>query len=184
MAVREILKMGDPRLLRIAQPVTAFDTDALHLLISDMQDTMLAANGAGLAAPQIGVDQQLVIFGSNQTNPRYPDAPAVPRTVLINPVITPLPDEDGRLLEEEDWEGCLSVPGLRAMVPRFARIRYTGFDQYGDPIDRTVEGFHARVVQHECDHLIGKLYPMRVRDFSQFGFTDVLFPGLDAPVDD
>lgn len=184
MAVREILKMGDPRLLRIAQPVTEFDTDALHLLISDMQDTMLAASGAGLAAPQIGVDLQLVIFGTNQVNPRYPDAPPVPQTVLINPVLTPLPGDDGSLLEEHDWEGCLSVPGLRAVVPRFARIRYTGFDPYGDPIDRSVEGFHARVVQHECDHLIGKLYPMRVRDFSQFGFTDVLFPGLDAPQDD
>lgn len=181
MAVREILKMGDPRLLRIAQPVTQFDADALHFLISDMLDTMLAADGAGLAAPQIGVDLQLVIFGGNARNPRYPDAPVVPQTVLINPVITPLPqseDDAKTLLEVEDWEGCLSVPGLRAVVPRFARIRYAGFDQYGDLIDRTVEGFHARVVQHECDHLIGTLYPMRVRDFSRFGFVDVLFPGL------
>lgn len=179
MAVREILKMGDPRLLRIAAPVTDFDTDALHLLISDMLDTMLAASGAGLAAPQIGIDLQLVIFGSNQQNPRYPEAPPVPQTVLINPVITPLRQSvlDALPPEEEDWEGCLSVPGLRAMVPRFSRIRYTGFDQYGDPIDRTVDGFHARVVQHECDHLIGKLYPMRVRDWSRFGYTDVLFPG-------
>lgn len=186
MAIRDILKMGDPRLLRIAQPVTQFDADELHLLISDLLDTMLAADGAGLAAPQIGVDLQLVIFGTDTRNPRYPDAPEVPKTVLINPVIIPLPasENDATLLEVEDWEGCLSVPGLRAMVPRFARIRYTGFDQYGDPIDRTVEGFHARVVQHECDHLIGKLYPMRVRDFSQFGYTDVLFPGLDAPLDD
>ncbi len=176
--------MGDPRLLRVAQPVTEFDSDALHLLITDMLDTMLAANGAGLAAPQIGVDLQLVIFGSGQHNPRYPEAPLVPQTVLINPVITPLSGQDGALAEEEDWEGCLSVPGLRAIVPRFARIRYTGFDQYGDAIDRTVEGFHARVVQHECDHLIGKLYPMRVRDFSRFGFTEVLFPGLDAGQDD
>ena len=186
MALRDILKMGDPRLLRLAQPVTQFDTDALHLLISELLDTMLAADGAGLAAPQIGVDLQLVIFGSNTHNPRYPEAPVVPKTVLINPVITPLPELDGdeKLLEVEDWEGCLSVPGLRAMVPRFARIRYTGFDQYGDPIDRTVAGFHARVVQHECDHLIGKLYPMRVRDFSRFGYTEVLFPGLDAPLDD
>ena len=184
MAVREILKMGDPRLLRFAQPVTEFDTDTLHLLVSDMLDTMLAANGAGLAAPQIGVDLQLVIFGTNQANPRYPDAPPVPQTVLLNPVLTPLPGDDGKLLEEEDWEGCLSVPGLRAVVPRHARIRYTGFDQFGDAINRTVEGFHARVVQHECDHLIGKLYPMRVRDFSRFGFTEVLFPGLDATQDD
>ena len=199
MTLRDILKMGDPRLLRIAPPVAQFDTDELHLLITDMLDTMRAANGAGLAAPQIGVDLQLVIFGTDAPNPRYPDAPAVPRTVLINPVIKPLPPPatdgvDGRSdfgsegstmpAEEEDWEGCLSVPGLRAMVPRWHRIRYTGFDQYGDPIDRTVEGFHARVVQHECDHLIGKLYPMRVRDFTKFGFTEVLFPGLDASSDD
>ena len=184
MTIREILKMGDPRLLRIAQPVTEFDTDALHLLITDMLHTMLAANGAGLAAPQIGVDLQLVIFGTNQANPRYPDAPPVPQTVLVNPVITPLPGDDGTLVEEEDWEGCLSVPGLRAVVPRYARIRYTGFDQFGDPVDRTVEGFHARVVQHECDHLIGTLYPMRVRDFSRFGFTEVLFPGLETMPDD
>jgi len=176
MAVRDILKMGDPRLLRIAQPVTEFDTDELHLLVSDLFDTMAAANGAGLAAPQIGVDLQVVIFGTDAVNPRYPDAPLVPRTVLVNPVIAPLGPE-----EEEGWEGCLSVPGLRGMVPRFSRIRYTGFDQYGDTIDRTVEGFHARVVQHECDHLIGKLYPMRMRDFTKFGFTEVLFPGLDVP---
>jgi peptide deformylase len=179
MTVREILKMGDPRLLRVAQPVEAFDTDALHLLVSDMFDTMHAVNGAGLAAPQIGVDLQLVIFGTDAPNPRYPDAPVVPRTVLVNPVIAPLGDE-----EEEGWEGCLSVPGLRGVVPRFARIRYTGFDPYGDPIDRTVGGFHARVVQHEVDHLWGKLYPMRIRDFSRFGFTEVLFPGLDASADD
>jgi peptide deformylase len=175
MAVREILKMGDLRLLRVAQPVTAFDTDALHLLITDLLDTMRAAEGAGLAAPQIGVDLQVVIFGTDRANPRYPQAPVVPRTVLVNPVITPLGSA-----EVDDWEGCLSVPGLRAKVPRFENIRYTGFDQYGDLIDRTVAGFHARVVQHECDHLIGKLYPMRVRDFSQFGFTSVLFPGLDS----
>ncbi len=179
MGVREILKMGDPRLLRVAQPVTQFDTDELHLLITDLLDTMHAANGAGLAAPQIGVDLQLVIFGTNTANPRYPDAPPVPRTVLVNPVITPLGTE-----EIDDWEGCLSVPGLRAMVPRFARIRYQGFDQYGDSIDREVEGFHARVVQHECDHLIGTLYPMRVRDFTRFGFTEVLFPGISAAEDD
>jgi peptide deformylase len=171
MTVREILKMGDPRLLRIAQAVTVFDTDELHLLISDMLDTMAAANGAGLAAPQIGVDLQVIIFGTNTVNPRYPDAPVVSRTVLINPVITAL-DVD----MEDGWEGCLSVPGMRGLVPRHARIRYTGFDQYGDAIDRTVDGFHARVVQHECDHLLGKLYPMRMTDFTQFGFTEVLFP--------
>lgn len=184
MAVREILKMGDPRLLRVARPVAEFDTDALHLLITDMLDTMAAANGAGLAAPQIGVDLQVVIFGTGQVHPRYPDAPAVPRTVLLNPLITPLADAAGSVTEEQDWEGCLSVPGLRGVVPRFARIRYTGFDQFGDPVDRVAEGFHARVVQHECDHLIGTLFPMRIRDFSRFGFTEVLFPGLDAPRDD
>lgn len=178
MAVREILKMGDPRLLRIAQPVHAFDVPELHALVADMQDTMAAANGAGLAAPQIGVDLQLVIFGSDEPNPRYPDAPVVPRTVLVNPLITPLGNE-----EEEGWEGCLSVPGLRAVVPRWRRIRYTGYDDKGNRIDREAEGFHARVVQHECDHLVGKLYPMRVRDFTRFGFTDVLFPGLDAEDD-
>ena len=179
MTVREILKMGDARLLRVAQPVTQFDTDEIHLLVSDMFDTMRAADGAGLAAPQIGVDLQLVIFGTDAVNPRYPDAPLVPRTVLLNPVITPLSAQ-----EEDGWEGCLSVPGLRGMVPRWSRLRYTGFDQYGDAIDRIVDGFHARVVQHECDHLIGTLYPMRVRDFTQFGFTEVLFPGLDAGQDD
>ena len=179
MTVREILKMGDERLLRIANPVSEFDSDVIHLLVSDMFDTMHAVNGAGLAAPQIGVDLQLVIFGTGAPNPRYPDAPPVPRTVLLNPVLTVLGDA-----EEEDWEGCLSGPGLRAVVPRWASIRYQGFDQYGDAIDRTVSGFHARVVQHECDHLIGKLYPMRVRDFTKFGYTDVLFPGLDPSADD
>lgn len=179
MTIREILKMGDPRLLRVAQPVTDFDSDALHLLVLDMFDTMHAVNGAGLAAPQIGVDLQLVIFGTGAPNPRYPEAPVVPRTVLVNPVVTPLGDE-----EEEGWEGCLSVPGLRGVVPRWARVRYTGFDPYGDPIEREVSGFHARVVQHEVDHLLGKLYPMRVRDFTRFGFTEVLFPGLDATDDD
>ena len=179
MTVREILKMGDPRLLRVAQPVREFDTDALHLLITDMLDTMRAANGAGLAAPQIGVDLQLVIFGTPDANPRYPDRPSVPPTVLINPVITPL----GKV-QESDWEGCLSVPGLRGEVPRWLNIRYTGFDQYGDAIDRTVDGFHARVVQHECDHLIGKLYPMRMTDFGRFGYTDVLFPGTVDSGDD
>lgn len=179
MTIHTILKMGDPRLLRVAQPVTQFDTDELHLLISDMFETMRSVSGAGLAAPQIGIDLQLVIFGTDAPNPRYPDAPLVPRTVLLNPVITPLSQ-----LEEDGWEGCLSVPGLRGMVPRFSQLRYTGFDQYGDAIDRTVDGFHARVVQHECDHLIGKLYPMRIRDFTQFGFTEILFPGLDASQDD
>jgi peptide deformylase len=177
VTIREILKMGDPRLLRVAQPVTAFDTPELHALVADMFDTMHAANGAGLAAPQIGVDLQLVIFGFKTTD-RYPDAPPVPETVLINPVITPLSDT-----EEDGWEGCLSVPGLRGIVPRWSRIRYTGIDPAAQRIDREADGFHARVVQHECDHLIGKLYPMRVRDFSQFGFTSVLFPGLD-PSDD
>ena len=179
MSIREILKMGDPRLLQVAASITHFDTDELHLLVADMFDTMAAADGAGLAAPQIGVDLQLVIFGTDAVNPRYPDAPLIPRTVLLNPVITPLSDE-----EENGWEGCLSVPGMRGVVPRFTKIRYTGFDLYGDAIDRTVDGFHARVVQHECDHLIGKLYPMRIQDFTQFGYTEVLFPGLDAGQDD
>jgi len=179
MAVREILKMGDPRLMRVAQKVQQWDTDALHLLVTDLLDTMRAANGAGLAAPQIGVDLQVVLFGSDERNPRYPDRPLVPRTVLVNPTITPLGEE-----EESDWEGCLSVPGLRGVVPRWSRIRYTGWDAFGDPIDRTVDGFHARVVQHECDHLWGKLYPMRMRDFSQFGFTEILFPGIAAAEDD
>ena len=179
MTVREILKMGDPRLLRQAQEVKTFDSDALHLLVSDLLDTMHAANGAGLAAPQIGVDLQVVVFGSGEANPRYPDRDLVPRTVLVNPVITPIGEAT-----DNDWEGCLSVPGMRGMVPRFTHIRYTGFDPYGDPIDRTVDGFHARVVQHECDHLWGKLYPMRMTDFSQFGFTEVLFPGLVDMQDD
>ncbi len=179
MTVREILKMGDARLLRTAQPVTTFDSDVLHLLITDLLDTMRAANGAGLAAPQIGVDLQVVIFGSNARNPRYPDRPVVPPTVLVNPVITPLGEAT-----EDDWEGCLSVPGMRGVVPRWSRIRYTGFDQYGDPIDRTAEGFHARVVQHECDHLWGKLYPMRMTDMARFGFTEVLFPDIAADEDD
>ena len=178
MTVREILKMGDPRLLRVAKPVRDFDTPELHALVADMFETMHAVKGAGLAAPQIGVDLALVIYGFKQTG-RYPDAPPVPETVLINPRITPLDDT-----EEDGWEGCLSVPGLRGMVPRFARIRYSGVDPWGRPIEREAEGFHARVVQHECDHLIGKLYPMRVRDFRQFGYTSVLFPGLDAGEDD
>ena len=172
--MREILKMGDPRLLRVAQPVVEFGTPALAGLIQDLQDTMRAAQGAGLAAPQIGVDLAVVIFGFER-NPRYPQAPAVPETVLINPVITPLSDE-----EESAWEGCLSVPGLRGVVPRFRHIRYTGRDGDGNAIDRTVEGFHARVVQHECDHLMGRLYPMRVRDFTRFGFLDALGEQLQA----
>ena len=179
MTVREILKMGDERLLRTAPAVTAFDTPELHALVADLLETMAAVNGAGLAAPQIGVNLQVVIFGSGQVNPRYPHEPPFPQTVLLNPVIMPIGDE-----EQEGWEGCLSVPGLRGMVPRWSRIRYAGFDPFGDPIERSVDGFHARVVQHECDHLVGKLYPMRVRDFSKFGYTEVLFPGLDAAADD
>lgn len=178
MAVRDILKMGDPRLLRVAPPVTNFGTPELLALVRDLEATMLAANGAGLAAPQIGVDLQVVLFGF-QHNDRYPDAPPVPRTVLCNPVITPLSAE-----QEDGWEGCLSVPGLRGVVPRFKAIRYTGFDEFGQPIDRVADGFHARVVQHECDHLIGRLYPTRMTDLSKLGFTSVLFPGLDAPPDD
>ncbi len=173
MTIHTILKMGDPRLLSVAQPVTEFDTPELHRLVTDMIETMTAANGAGLAAPQIGVDLQLVIFGTGAANPRYPEAPVVPRTVLLNPLITPLGDE-----EEEGWEGCLSVPGLRGIVPRWRRIRYQGFDVQGRVIDCDAEGFHARVVQHECDHLWGTLYPMRMRDLARFGFTDVLAPQI------
>ena len=179
MTGHTILKMGDPRLLRTAQPVTAFDTPELHRLVADMHETMAAANGAGLAAPQIGVDLQLVIFGTGAVVPRYPDAEPVPRTVLINPTITPIGGE-----EVEDWEGCLSVPGMRGVVPRWRKVRYRGFDLQGNPIDREAEGFHARVVQHECDHLWGTLYPMRVRDFRRFGFVDVLFPNLVDQGDD
>ncbi|WP_020204559.1 MULTISPECIES: peptide deformylase [Cupriavidus] len=176
--IRDILKMGDPRLLQVARPVTRFNTPELRTLIDDMFDTMDHANGAGLAAPQIGVDLQVVIFGFDR-NPRYPDAPTVPKTVLINPVLTPLGDE-----QEEGWEGCLSVPGLRGVVPRFTRLKYTGFDMMGAPIERVAEDFHARVVQHECDHLQGILYPMRVKDFTRFGFTEVLFPELPPNSDD
>ncbi|MBL8306483.1 MAG: peptide deformylase [Rubrivivax sp.] len=178
MSVREILKMGDPRLLRVAQPVREFDTPEIHALVADLFDTMAAAHGAGLAAPQIGVDLQLVIFGFDR-NERYPDAPPVPRTVLLNPVVTPLSDE-----LEDGWEGCLSVPGLRGVVPRHTHIRYAGFDPQGRPIEREAEGFHARVVQHECDHLIGRLYPTRMRDLTRLGFTSVLFPELDARSED
>jgi peptide deformylase len=176
--IHTILKMGDPRLLRIAEPIEKFDTLELHALIADMFDTMAHANGAGLAAPQIGVSLQLVIFGSS-SNPRYPTAPTVPQTVLINSIITPLSNET-----EEGWEGCLSVPGLRGSVPRWTHLRYEGFDQFGQPISREVDGFHARVVQHECDHLLGMLYPMRIKDFSRFGFTEVLFPDLNPSADD
>ena len=174
MTVRTLLRMGDPRLLQPAAPVTAFATPELAALIEDMFDTMAAHGGVGLAAPQIGVGLQVVIFGFEHSE-RYPDAPPVPRTVLLNPVITPLSVES-----EEGWEGCLSVPGLRGMVPRATRIRYTGFTPAGESIERLAEGFHARVVQHECDHLAGVLYPMRVRDFRRFGFTDVLFPELQG----
>ncbi|WP_255988380.1 peptide deformylase [Chitinolyticbacter albus] len=170
MAVRDVLKMGDPRLYEVAQPVTAFDAPELHALVTDLFDTMHASRGVGIAAPQIGVGLQVVIFGF-QTNPRYPDAPPVPETVLVNPVLTPLSDDI-----EEGWEGCLSVPGLRGLVPRHTRLRYTGFDQHGAVIDRTVDGFHARVVQHECDHLNGVLYPFHIRDLHKLGYTEVLFP--------
>ena len=176
--IREIIKMGDPRLLRVAQPVKKFDTPEFHELISDMFEVMRDAKGVGLAAPQIGADLQLVIFGFTHSE-RYPDAKPVPETILLNPVITPLSP-----VMEEGWEGCLSVPGLRGMVHRHTKIRYQGVDQYGAPIDRIAEGFHARVVQHECDHLIGKLYPMRITDFSKFGYLDVLFPGMDPEGDD
>lgn len=171
--IRPILKMGAPSLMLPSQPVTAFNTPALADLLRDMDETMVAADGAGLAAPQIGVNLQVVIFGSNEINPRYPDAPLIPRTVLINPVLTPL-DE----LKEEGWEGCLSVPGLRGSVPRYARLRYSGVDETGATFTRDVSGFHARVVQHEVDHLHGVLYPMRITDLRQLGFTEILFPGL------
>jgi len=173
MAIRNVLRMGDARLLHVAKPVINFDTQQLHDLMVDMRDTMQALNGAGLAAPQIGVGLRVVIFGV-QHNPRYPDAESVPETVLINPVITLLGDA-----MKEDWEGCLSVPGLRGLVPRHAHIRYQGQDEYGDLIDHTVSGFHARVVQHECDHLDGILYPMRIRDMTQFGYNEELFPGRE-----
>lgn len=177
MAVRDVLKMGDPRLLVPAAPVTAFDTPELHALLADMHDTMRALNGAGLAAPQIGVGLQVVIFEVNG-NPRYPEVEPVPFTVLINPVLTPLSEA-----MEEGWEGCLSVPGMRGLVPRHASLRYQGVDAQGQAIDRSVSGFHARVVQHETDHLRGILYPMRIRDLRNFGFTDTLFPGQNLPDD-
>ena len=171
--IHPILRMGDARLLRVAEPVTAFDTPELHALVADMFETMRAANGAGLAAPQIGVNLRVVVFGFD-SNPRYPDADAVPATVLINPEIHLIPGEF-----EEGWEGCLSVPGMRGVVNRHARLTYSGYDQYGERFERAAEGFHARVVQHECDHLDGILYPMRITDFTRFGYVDVLFPDRD-----
>lgn len=175
MAVRPVLKMGDPLLLKVAEPVTAFDTPELQALLDDMLDTMKVLSGAGIAAPQIGVSQQVVIFGGFKS-PRYPDAEEIPFTVLINPVLTPLADD-----EEDGWEGCLSVPGMRGLVPRYTQLRYQGVDQHGAAIDRTVSGFHARVVQHEVDHLLGILYPMRIRDMRQFGFIESMFPGQELP---
>jgi len=176
--IRQVLRMGDPRLLRVSRPVEKFDTPELHALIEDMQDTMADLNGAGLAAPQIGVDLRVVILGVG-ANPRYPDAESVPYTVLINPVLEALTNE-----EDEAWEGCLSVPGMRGVVPRVTYLRYSGFDQFGGRIEREVTGFHARVVQHECDHLDGILYPMRIRDLSLFGFTEELFPDGSVAGDD
>ena len=177
MAIRPVLRMGETSLLAIAEPVADFDTPELHALIQDMQDTMEYMDGAGIAAPQIGVGLRVVIFGVGQ-NPRYPDADQVPYTILINPVLTPVSD-----LLEDGWEGCLSVPGMRGIVPRHTRLHYKGFDQFGNPIDRLVSGFHARVVQHECDHLDGILYPMRIQDLKNFGYTDVLFPDSDIADD-
>lgn len=173
MAIRPVLRMGDPRLLEASRPVKKFRSEELQALIADMRDTMASLNGAGLAAPQIGVGLQVVIFGVEK-NPRYPDAEVVPFTILINPKLTPIGDE-----VEEGWEGCLSVPGMRGLVPRFKQLRYQGVDENGRKIDRKVRDFHARVVQHECDHLAGILYPMRVRDLRNFGFTAELFPGED-----
>jgi peptide deformylase len=173
--IREVLRMGDPRLLERARPVERFDAPELQALLADMRDTMAHQNGAGLAAPQIGVGLRVVIFGV-KANPRYPHVEEVPDTVLINPVIEPLGSE-----MEDDWEGCLSVPGMRGWVPRHQRIRYAGFDEEGRPFERTVEGFHSRVVQHECDHLDGILYPRRIRDLTRFGFIEELFPGADLP---
>ena len=178
MAIREVLRMGDPCLLLKAKPVDQFDTPQLHALIRDLQDTMQHMNGAGIAAPQIGVSQRVVIFGQlasdKSANPRYPDADIVPYTVLINPVLTPI----GKTMED-GWEGCLSVPGMRGIVPRYERLHYAGFDQFGNEIDRLVSGFHARVVQHECDHLDGILYPMRIGNLKDFGYSDVFFPNQD-----
>jgi len=177
MAIKTVLRMGNPLLLQRAEEIAQFDTPELHALIQDMQDTMAHMNGAGIAAPQIGVSQRVVIFGVGH-NPRYPDAEQVPYTVLVNPVLRPIGDS-----KEEGWEGCLSVPGMRGIVTRYSRLHYSGFDQYGNPIDRLVSGFHARVVQHECDHLDGILYPMRIDDLRKFGYTDVLFPDADIADD-
>ena len=169
--IKPVLRMGDPILFQRAEPVVQFDTPELHALLQDMDDTMRSKNGAGIAAPQIGVSLQVVIFGVG-ANPRYPDAEEVPYTMLINPTLEPIGAE-----MEEGWEGCLSVPGMRGVVPRYSQLRYRGFDQYGIALDRTVSGFHARVVQHETDHLFGILYPMRIRDLRLFGFNEELFPG-------
>ncbi len=177
MAIREVLKMGDPRLLRIAVPAPMLGNPELASVLQDMRDTMRDLNGAGLAAPQIGINWRVVIFGVD-SNPRYPDAEIVPYTELINPTLTPIGSE-----LEDGWEGCLSVPGMRGLVPRYLKLRYQGFDAQGQPIDRTVHNFHARVVQHEVDHLDGILYPRRIRDLTQFGFTDVLFPGQELDDD-
>lgn len=178
MAIKPVLRMGEPCLLLKAAPVAEFNTPDLHTLIQDLEDTMHHMNGAGIAAPQIGVSLQVIIFGQKSTdgdkNPRYPDADAVPYTVLINPVLTSVSDDI-----EDGWEGCLSVPGMRGVVPRYLRMQYTGFDQYGNKIDRLVSGFHARVVQHECDHLDGVLYPMRIPDLKKFGYSEVFFPNQD-----
>ncbi|HEY7237636.1 MAG TPA: peptide deformylase [Burkholderiales bacterium] len=176
--IRDVLRMGDPRLWEKSLPVAEFGTPALTELLQDMRDTMAHLNGAGLAAPQIGVLLRVVIFGVHG-NARYPDVEEVPDTVLINPVITPLSNE-----MEEGWEGCLSVPGMRGWVPRYAKLKYSGYDEKGKRFVREVSGFHARVVQHECDHLDGVLYPMRIRDFTKFGFNDALFPGQDLPAEE
>lgn len=175
--IRAVLRMGDPRLLRVAEPVRRFDSPELHALIADMFDTMRALNGVGLAAPQIGVNLRVVIFGV-QSSPRYPDAEPVPTTVLLNPQLVPLSQD-----KQGGWEGCLSVPGMRGWVPRYTELRYSGLDPTGAPIERHASGFHARVVQHECDHLDGVLYPRRIEDFTRFGFNDALFPG-EVVVDD
>lgn len=177
MPIRPVLRMGDPLLFEVASPIEQFDTPELHALIEDMQDTMAHMHGAGIAAPQIGVGKRVVIFGVGH-NPRYPDAEQVPYTVLVNPVLTTVSDET-----DDAWEGCLSVPGMRGIVTRYSRLHYAGFDQYGNPIDRLVSGFHARVVQHECDHLDGILYPMRINDLRNFGYTEVLFPNMEVADD-